>query len=165
MNTETPQTSRANPSGSNTAPQHPSTPPPRRLLDQVRDVLRIRHYSLRTEQTYLHWIRRFILFHDKRHPMQMGSAEINRFLSHLATDLQVAAATQNQALNAIVFLYKHVLESDPGQFGGFIRAKAPDHLPAVLTREETSALIAGLLEPWRLMALLLYGSWNACSFA
>lgn len=132
--------------------------PERRLLDQVRDAIRLRHYSLRTEQTYVDWIRRFILFHRKRHPAQMGAEEIRQFLSHLACEREVAPSTQNQALNAIVFLYKQVLKLDPGQFSDFTRAKSRQSLPIVLTRQEASALIAALAPPWQLMARLLYGA-------
>src|SRR5690349_23627746 len=89
-----------------------SSPKAPRLLDQVRDCLRARHYSLRTEETYLHWIKRFIRFHGKRHPREMGAPEVASFLSHLATELEIAAATQNLALAAILFLYKEVLEVD-----------------------------------------------------
>jgi len=94
-----------------------------RLIDQVRSAIRIRHYSYRTEQTYVHWITRFILFHNKRHPMEMGATEVGAFLSHLAEDRHVSASTQNQALNAIVFLYKHVLNLDMGRLEGVVRAK------------------------------------------
>ena len=84
------------------------------MLDQVREAMRTRHYSLRTEDTYIHWIKRFIFFHNKRHPCEMSEAEIAQFLSHLATNNHVSASTQNQALNAIIFLYRHVLTLDPG---------------------------------------------------
>jgi integron integrase len=134
------------------------SPPPRRLLDQVRDVLRVRHYSLRTEETYVYWIRRFILFHQKRHPKEMGEAEITTFLTHLAVDRDVAPKTQNQALNAIVFLYKQVLRVELGRFPDFIRAKTQRRLPVVLTPTQTWALINALEPPWRLMALVIYGS-------
>jgi len=155
-------------------PDHPSaagsrhssgrTPQPRdsdhkpKLLEQVRSTLRVNHYSLRTEEAYLHWIRRFILFHGKRHPVEMASAEIDRFLSHLAVEGDVSASTQNQALNAIVFLYKHVLKLDLGDFSKFTRAKRPRKLPVVLTREEVARLLDILEPPFWLMATLLYGS-------
>ncbi|MDB6152157.1 MAG: intINeu [Chthoniobacteraceae bacterium] len=131
---------------------------PRRLLDQLRDVCRYKHYSLRTEETYAGWVRRFIRFHGLRHPLELGESEIRAYLTHLAVELEVAPATQNQALNALVFLYKQVLQVDPGYFGNFARAKSARHLPVVLTRPEASALIDALLPPWRLMALLLYGA-------
>ncbi len=132
--------------------------PPRRLLDQLRDVCRCKHYSLRTEEAYAGWVRRFIRFHGIRHPLEMGEAEIRAYLTYLAVELEVAPATQNQALNALAFLYRQVLQVDPGDFGEFTRAKTSRHLPVVLTRAEANALIDALLPPWRLMALLLYGA-------
>jgi site-specific recombinase XerD len=101
-----------------------------RLLDQVRGVIRKKHYSICTEQAYLQWIRRFIFFHNKRHPKHMGEKEISQYVSHLATHGKVAASTQNQALNALVFLYKHVLQIDLGDFGPTERAKRPQRLLA-----------------------------------
>ena len=136
----------------------PAPGPPPRLLDQVRDTLRFLHYSLRTEETYLQWIRRFILFHNKRHPKEMGAPEIREFLTRLAADQSVAAATQNQALNAIVFLYKKVLKVEPGDFGEFQRSKVKRKLPVVLTREEVVRLIGALEWPHSLIATLLYGA-------
>ena len=132
------------------------TPP--RLLDQLRGEIRLRHYSLRTEQTYVDWVRRFILFHGKRHPRQMGTSEIRAFLSELAVRGNIAASTQNQALNALVFLYRHVLGIDLGDFGDFVRAKPSQKLPVVLTHGEASRLIDALRKPYRLMATLLYGA-------
>ena len=108
---------------------------PRKLLDQVRDVLRLKHYALRTEEAYVDWIRRFILFHHKRHPREMGAAEITAFLTHLAVVDNVAASTQNQALAALLFLYREVLQQDIGPVEP-VRAKKPQRLPVVLTREE-----------------------------
>ena len=105
-----------------------------RLLDQVRSAIRIRHYSYRTEQSYVHWIVRYILFHKKRHPKDMDSAEVGTFLSHLAEDRKVSASTQNQALNAIVFLYKNVLNQDIGLLEGVVRAKRSMRLPVVLSK-------------------------------
>ena len=101
-----------------------------RLLDPVREVIRKKHYSIRTEQAYVQWIRRFILFHDKRHPKHMGEKEISQYISYLATHGKVAASTQNQALNALVFLYKHVLQIELGDFGHMERAKRPKRLLA-----------------------------------
>ena len=98
-------------------------------LDQVRDVLRKRHYSIRTEQAYVDWIKRYIFFHGKCHPQEMGATEISRFLAYLATEKRVAASTQNQALNAIVFLYKQVLQKEVGDLGPTERAKMPERLP------------------------------------
>ena len=128
-----------------------------KLLDQVRTALRTRHYSIRTEEAYIGWIRRYILFHKKRHPQEMGSKEINAFLSHLAEKRGVAAATQSQALNALVFLYKHILKIDTGDFD-IIRAKKPKRLPVVLTRQEVLSVLSKLDGTRYLMASLLYGS-------
>jgi integrase len=128
------------------------------FLDQVRRAIRVRHYSIRTEQSYLHWIKRFILFHDKRHPSTLGEAEVAQFLSFLANEGQVAAATQNLALNALVFLYKVVLERPLAEIAGVVRAKKPQRLPVVLTRSEVAALLKQLEGEYWLMASLMYGS-------
>lgn len=128
-----------------------------RLLDQVRELIRIRHYSIRTEQAYVQWIRRFILFHGKRHPREMGADEVTAYLSYLAMDRNVAAATQNQALNAILFLYRDVLKITLPWLDQVQRAKKPQHLPVVFTKEEVKALLAQLEgTPW-LMASIIYG--------
>jgi integron integrase len=135
-------------------------PRPPRLLDQVRQVLRVRHYALRTEECYVQWIVRFIRFHNKRHPRDMGVVEVTHFLTDLAVQGQVSTSTQNQALNAIVFLYKQVLEIDLGRFDA-VRAKRPKRLPVVLTAQEVAAVlerIEGAEGVFRLMARLLYGS-------
>jgi integron integrase len=137
-------------------PGGPGQPP--RLLDQVRDIMRQKHYSIRTEETYIQWIRRFILFHGKRHPRDMASQELGQFLSHLAVEREVAASTQNQALNAIVFLYREVLKQEVGQLGDVVRARQPTRLPLVLTRNEVHALLTRLDGVVRIMASLLYGS-------
>ena len=129
-----------------------------RLLDQVRDAIRTRHYSYRTEEAYAGWIKRFILFHGKRHPAEMGKAEIEQFLTALAVKRNVAASTQNQALAALLFLYKDVLEIDPGWLDDVVRAKRPQRLPTVLTRKETEALLGALRGVSWLMAMLLYGA-------
>src|SRR5262245_40475614 len=129
-----------------------------RLLDRVRTACRVRHYSLRTEDTYHDWIKRFILFHGKRHPQEMGAAEINAFLTHLAVEGQVSASTQNQAFSALLFLYQKVLEVDPGRIAGVIRAVRPKRLPVVLTRAEVSSVLCRLRNPYRLVAQILYGS-------
>jgi integrase len=115
-------------------------PRPPRLLDQVRQVLRVRHYALRTEECYVQWIVRFIRFHNKRHPRDMGAAEVAQFLSDLAVQGRVAASTQNQALNALVFLYKQVLAIDLGRFET-VRAMRPKRLPVVLTAEEVAVVL------------------------
>src|SRR5205814_854131 len=110
-----------------------------KFLEQVRTILRTRHYSLRTEEAYLGWIRRFILFHGKRHPGEMGGPEVAAFLNDLAEKRGVAAATQNQALNALVFLYQVVLEQKLGEMEGLQRIQRPPKLPTVLAREEVEA--------------------------
>jgi site-specific recombinase XerD len=134
---------------------HPQQP---KLLDQVRAAIRVRHYSIRTEHAYVDWIKRFIYFHGKRHPKDMGAPEINAFLSHLASDLNVAASTQNQALSAILFLYRAVLGTEPGEIGEVVRAKKPVRVPVVLSVEEVGAVLSHLKGTKRLMALLLYGT-------
>jgi site-specific recombinase XerD len=128
------------------------------LLDLVRGVLRRKHYSIRTEQSYVDWIKRFILFHGKRHPAQMGKPEVTAFLTHLAVQRDVAVSTQNQALSAILFLYRDVLELDLGWIEGFERPKRPARLPMVLTSVEARAVLAQLEGAKWLMASLLYGS-------
>ena len=137
-----------------TIPSSGATP---RLLDQVRELIRIRHYSLRTEQAYVQWIRRFILFHGKRHPRGMGAQELTAFLSDLAIQRNVAASTQNQALNAILFLYRDVLQITLPWLNDVQRAKKPQRLPLVLTRRETSVLLAHLEGTAWLMAAIIYG--------
>ena len=131
---------------------------PPRLLDQVRDEIRRRHYSYRTEQTYVHWIKRFIYFSGKRHPREMGAAEVTAFLSHLASERDVAASTQNQALSALLFLYGPVLGIELPWMKGIVRAKRPVRVPVVLSREEVRALLAHLEGTKWLMAALLYGA-------
>lgn len=129
-----------------------------RLLDQVRDSLRRRHYSLRTEKVYVHWIRRFILFHGKRHPAEMGAAEVTAFLSDLARRLHVSASTQNQALSALLYLYGQVLEVKLPWLDQVERAKRPARLPTVLTVAEVRSVLAHLDGTKRLMVALLYGT-------
>jgi integron integrase len=133
-------------------------PPPPRLLDRVRAAVRARHFSRRTEQAYVGWIRRFILFHEKRYPAEMGGPEVSKFLSALAVEGDVAASTQNQALSALLFLYRVVLEQDLPWLDDIVRAKRPARLPAVLSREEVRAVIRHIDGTPRLMALLLYGA-------
>jgi integron integrase len=138
-----------------------ATPPglPRpRLLDRVRGALRARHYSARTEDAYVAWIRRYIFFHGKRHPAEMGAPEVTRFLTSLAVEGRVAASTQNQALSALLFLYRDVLEIDLPWLDDVVRAKRPARLPVVLTREEVRAVLQQLRGSPRLMACLLYGA-------
>jgi integron integrase len=131
---------------------------PPRLLDRVRHALRARHASRKTEKAYVAWIRRYILFHDKRHPTEMGAPEVSKFLTSLAVDGNVAASTQNQALSALIFLYRHVLEQDLPWLDDVVRAKRPERLPVVLTRDEVRVIIHTLRGPPRLMAVLLYGA-------
>ena len=129
-----------------------------RLLDQVRARLRLKHYSLRTEQAYVGWIRRFVLANDKRHPREMGAAEVEGFLSMLATRGEVAAGTQNQALSALLFLYREVLSIELPWMETIVRAKRPQRVPVVLSRDEVGRLLAMMDGRFALMASLLYGS-------
>jgi len=129
-----------------------------RLLDQVREIIRIKHYSIRTEQAYVQWIRRYILYHGKRHPRDMGAKEVSAFLSSLAITAKVAASTQNQALNAILFLYREVLKISLPWLEDVQRAKRPKHLPVVLTRDEVKRTLAGLECTVWLIAALTYGA-------
>ena len=133
-------------------------PKPPRLLDQMREALRLRHYSLRTEQAYLHWTKRFIYFHGKRHPRDLGPREVEAFLSHLAVEGGVSASTQGQALAALLFLYKQVLGVDLPWLDEVVRAKRPQRLPAVLTPDEVARLLACLEGTQALMARLFYGT-------
>ena len=136
----------------------PQPPPPPKLLDQVRDRLRAKHYSIRTETQYFQWIKRFILFHGKRHPREMGAVEVEAFLTHLAVEGRVAAATQNQALSALLFLYREVLNIDLPWLDKVVRAKQPQRLPVVLTRQEVTAILDRMSGVHDLMARLLYGT-------
>lgn len=132
--------------------------PPKRLLDQVRDRIRLKHYSIRTEQAYVSWIKRFILFHNKKHPKDMGKQEIESFLTHLALDLNVASSTQNQAFNAILFLYNQVLHQPLEDKISAVRAKKPSRLPTVMTNDEAMSVLNALSGIHQLMSKLLYGS-------
>jgi integrase len=134
------------------------TRPPQKLLDQVRDLMRLKHYSRRTEESYVNWIRRYILFHGKKHPRDMGAPEIEAFLTHLAVKEKVAASTQNQAFSALLFLYREVLQIELPESIEAVRALRPKHLPTVLTPEETLRLLDQLSGTPQLMARLLYGS-------
>jgi integron integrase len=129
-----------------------------RLMDEVRSRIRTKHYSLRTEQAYTHWIKRYIYFHGKRHPVEMGAAEVEAFLSSLAVDRQVAASTQKQALAALLFLYREVLGVDLPWLDGVTRAKQRVHVPVVLTQAEVKRMLDWLEGTPGLMARLLYGS-------
>jgi len=129
-----------------------------RFLEQVANACRVKHLAYRTEQSYVSWVKRFILFHNKRHPQEMGPAEVRAFLTHLAVNRTVSASTQNQALNAIVFMYREVVRRDPGDLGEFDRAKRPKRLPTVLTRDEVKRVLVHLEGTYGLMARLLYGT-------
>jgi integrase len=129
-----------------------------RLLDQVRAVLRRKHYSLRTEEAYVGWVKRYVLFHQKRHPREMGLPEVEAFLTDLAVMQQVAASTQNQALSALLFLYTEVLAQPLAGRVAAVRAKQPERLPTVMTRDEVMRVLDALTGVQQLMAKLLYGS-------
>ncbi len=129
-----------------------------KLLDQVRDRLRLKHYSLRTEESYVHWIKRFIYFHRKRHPAEMGGPEVEVFLTDLAVNGRVAPSTQNQALAALLFLYREALGRDLPWMESIVRAKRPPRLPVVLTASEVRALLAQMEGTRWLIASLLYGT-------
>ena len=128
-----------------------------RLLDRVRQAIRARHYSRRTEKAYVAWTRRYILFHGKRHPSEMGAAEMTQYLSSLAIQDHVSASTQNQALSALLFFYRDVLGQDLPWLDDIVRAKRTARLPVVLARDEVRAVIRQLRGTHRLMAILLYG--------
>ncbi len=133
-------------------------PRPKKLLEQVQEVIRLKHYSQSTGQSYAQWIKRFILFHNKRHPQEMGAAEIEQFLTHLAVKENIAASTQNQALSALLFLYRHVLKQDLAFVQMNVRAQKPKLLPTVLTKDEAQTVLALMTGAHQLMAKLLYGS-------
>jgi integron integrase len=129
-----------------------------RLLDQVRAKIRLKHYSIRTEQAYMDWVRRFILFHNKRHPNSMGAQEVEQFLTHLAVQGQVAASTQNQAKSALLFLYREVLNNELPWLDNIEKAKTPQRLPVVFSKAEVQAVLGCLSGVYWLMGSLLYGS-------
>ena len=137
----------------------PSSPPQgKKLLEQVSDAIRIKHNSQRTEKTYIDWISRYILFHKKRHPKDMGVEEIQAFISHLATERRLSASSQNQALSAVIFLYRHVLQKEIDLPSDLIRAEKSKTLPVVLTQPEALAVITSMTGLSQLMAKILYGS-------
>jgi integron integrase len=138
--------------------QKAATLPKPKLLDQVRQAIHARHFSPKTEESYVHWIKRCIFFHSKPHPAEMGEREIAQFLSSLASELRVSASTQNQALNAILFLYRAVMRKEIGYVDGVIRAKRPHRLPVVLTRQEVKSILGILDRSDWLMVMLLYGA-------
>lgn len=131
---------------------------PPRLLDSMRDVLRVKHYSYRTEESYLGWVRRYILFHGKRHPREMGAPELTSFLTSLAVQGRVSASTQNQALAAVLFLYREVLKLELPWVNDVVRAKRPQRLPVVLSRTEVQQLLAAVRGESALFLRLLYGT-------
>ncbi len=131
---------------------------PKKLLTLVHEAARRRHLSSRTEESYIHWIKRYIFFHSVKHPNEMGEAEVEAFLTHLAVDKKVAASTQNQALSALLFLYRNVLGKDLILSGKSVRAKRPKNLPTVLTREEALSIVGCMSGTAQLMTKLLYGS-------
>jgi integron integrase len=133
-------------------------PPPSKLLDRVRDAIRTRHYSRRTEEAYVHWIRRYIVFHRKTHPSMMGAPEISAFTTWLAVRRGVSASTQNQALSAVLFLYRDVLGMALGEIPRVVRARAPERLPVVLSRDEIGALLKHVKGTEQLIVMLLYGA-------
>jgi len=137
-------------------PTYSARPP--KLLDRVRSALRTRHMSLRTEEAYVYWIRRYILFHGKRHPETLGAEEVTAFLSSLAERSRVSASTQNQALSALLFLYRRVLGVELPWLDGLVHARRPAHVPLVLSREEVAAVLGQMTGPAWLMAALLYGA-------
>jgi site-specific recombinase XerD len=143
-----------------TAPPNttPTRPPGSRLLARLREAIRVRHYSLRTERAYSDWVRRYIRYHGMRHPSQMGEAQVTAFLSSLANERHVSASTQNQALAAILFLYREVLRQEIPWLEGVVRARRPRRLPVVLTREEVDAVFERMAGTHRLMARLMYGT-------
>jgi integrase len=128
-----------------------------KLIDRVREAIRVKHYSLRTEQTYIDWIKRFIIFHGKRHPGEMGADEVRDFLSDLAVKQNVAASTQNQAFSALLFLYREVLKRELPWIEKIQRAKRPAKMPVVFTPEEARAVLSQMHGTARLMGQLLYG--------
>lgn len=139
-------------------PNATATSQPPKLMDRVRESLRAHRYALSTERTYCHWIKRFIFFHGKRHPADMGAAEVEAFLSHLATADRVSASTQNQALHAVLYLYKQVLGVELPWLDGIVRARESKRLPAVLTQRETAALLRHVHGTTGTVIKLLYGT-------
>ncbi len=130
----------------------------KKLLDIVRDKIRFKHYSLSTERTYIHWIKCYILFHNKKHPLEMGKIEMEEYLSSLAVENKVSAGTQNQAFSAILFLYKEVLEVDVSEWNvQALRAQERKHIPVVLTKEEVGKVISNVSGIYNLTLSLMYG--------
>lgn len=135
-----------------------NTQKPKKLLDQLRDQIRLKQYSPRTEKTYIEWVREYILFHEKRHPREMGVPEINQFITHLVVERKASASTQNQALSAILFLYRNVLNLDLDEAAlEFVRPKKGKRVPTVLSKDEARAILSNLSGPYKLMAQIMYG--------
>jgi len=128
------------------------------FLEQIRQIMRVQHYAIRTEQSYVNWIRRYILFHDKKHPQDMAEPEVAAFLTHLSVNRNVSPSTQGQALNALIFLYRKVLNQPLGEIQGIVRAKKKEKLPVVLTEAEVAGVLSNLEGTHWLVACILYGS-------
>ncbi len=143
------------PSADRSVPRDGSQP---KLLDRVRHAIRVRHYSRRTEEAYVYWIRRYIVFHGKAHPSTLSASEISAFLTWLAVRQHVSASTQNQALSALLFLYKQVLSVEIALVPPVVRARTPERLPVVLSRDEVGAILKQLTGTERLFVMLLYGT-------
>jgi integron integrase len=143
----------------NSYPKSTSSPQGKKLLDQLRDQIRLKQYSPRTEKTYIYWVREYILFHDKRHPREMGVLEINQFITHLVVERKASASTQNQALSAILFLYRAVLKIELNENElSFTRPKKGKRVPVVLTPAEARVIISHLTRPYKIMVQIMYGS-------
>ena len=141
-----------------TQPQNPSKPQGKKLLDQYRDLIRLKQYSPRTEKTYIEWVRQYILYHNKRHPKEMGMTEINQFITHLVVERKASSSTQNQAISAILFLYRNLLNiSLDDTLLEFVRPKKGKRVPTVLSKEEAKAVINAIPYPYKLMAQIMYG--------
>ena len=135
------------------------TPKPKKLLDQLRDQIRLKQYSPRTEKTYVHWVREFILFNNKSHPRELGVTEINRFITHLVVERKASASTQNQAISAILFLYRNLLKIELNETAlTFMRPKKGKRVPTVLSKDEARLIISNLVAPYKLMVQIMYGS-------
>ena len=140
-------------------PKPTSSPQGKKLLDQYREHIRLKQYSPRTEKTYIEWVRQYILYHNKRHPKEMGAPEIKQFITHLVVDRKASASTQNQVISAIIFLYRNVLHLQLDQTDlGFIRPKRGKRVPTVLSKDEAKAIIQNLNQPYKLMVQIMYGS-------
>ncbi len=139
-------------------PQGTSSPKGKKLLDQYRDLIRTKQYSTRTEKTYIDWVRQYILFHNKRHPKEMGAPEINQFITHLVVDRKASASTQNQAISAILFLYRNLIQTQLDEKSiEFIRPQKGKRVPNVLSKDEARIVINAMTSPYKLMAQIMYG--------